>query len=198
MPLGVKRAVANTVGMQRVARVLGIISATILCFAAPGHIPSDHPVTGLAPAPASTSASTVSSTATIANALTIGSGTVNFGAYNPVSTNKSTALKVTGSLTFTVTKGDTVQITLNAGDNSAHATGTTRAMTDGAGNYLSYELYDNSNYTTVWSGATYPSSITSTSGLSATSVPIYGVIPAGQDLPAAASFTDTVIAVITY
>lgn len=160
-------------------------------------------ITGINPAFAATSPNeTVSISSSIANVLSWSSGSLAFGAYDPVVTNSSTNLTGSGSLSFSITKGDTVTITLGASANastcSSKVTATyTRAMVSGS-NCMIYELYEDSAHTTPWKGTASPTIPASTTGLSATSVNLYGVVPAGQDLPAGASYTDTVYAVVTY
>jgi spore coat protein U-like protein len=115
--------------------------------------------------------------------------------------NASTPRDSNGSVTITCTKGADTTIGLDTGANSSHASGTTRAMTNGAStpSYLSYELYQDSPGGTVWSnsggGLFTPATAPSKASRSYT---IYGRIPAGQDVPVAASYADTVVATVTF
>ena len=151
-----------------------------------------------APALAGTATSSFNVTASVTNNCTITSSTLAFGAYDPLVANASTALDAAGSVDITCTKGAATTIGLNTGNNSASASGTTRAMSNGASGILSYEIYQNSGRTTVWtnSGAglltppVAPSKATR-------SFPTYGRIPAGQD-PDAGSYTDTVTATVNF
>lgn len=114
-----------------------------------------------------------------------------FGAANDDSTQ---------TLTFTCTKGAaSVYVTADTGANGASASGTTRAMTDGASDYLSYELYTDSGHTTVWnttnSGShTFTPSFASSHTATAT---VYARIPSGQDVPVG-SYSDAVNVVINF
>jgi spore coat protein U-like protein len=142
----------------------------------------------IAPASATTTAS-IAVSASVANNCSLGAGTMAFGAYDPVVTNLSAALNATGSFTIACTNGDTnVSMTLGTGSNSSHASGTTRAMASGS-NYLSYEIYTTTARSTVWNTAntlTYTPTVNT-----ATTVNFYGQIPANQNVPAAASYADT-------
>ena len=86
---------------------------------------------------ASTSTS-LSVTASVNNNCTISTAALAFGAYDPVVTNASSPLDGTGTVTIACTKGATTTIGLGLGSN---ASGSTRRMTDGSGNYLTYEAY---------------------------------------------------------
>ncbi|KCZ59657.1 hypothetical protein HY30_13710 [Hyphomonas chukchiensis] len=70
-------------------------------------------------------------------------------------------------------------------------------MTDGS-NTLSYNLYTNSGYGTVWGDGTGGSSdVTGTGSGSVQDLTVYGRMPAGQGEPAG-DYSDTVTATITY
>jgi spore coat protein U-like protein len=66
-------------------------------------------------------------------------------------------------------------------------------MKDGT-DFLDYQLYTDSEHTTVWDNTT-GQSVTGTGASSPT--PVYGVITKGQNVPAG-SYTDTVVATITF
>src|SRR5229473_7721522 len=85
-------------------------------------------------------------TASVAPKCTIGAFAIAFGAYDPFS---ATPLDQTGTVSINCTKGSSGVISLNLG---ANASGSTRRMQDtgATGNYLTYEIYDNSTRTTVW------------------------------------------------
>ena len=80
---------------------------------------------------ASTSTS-LSVTATVNNNCTISTAALAFGVYDPVVTNASSPLDGTGTVTIACTKGATTTIGLGLGSN---ASGSTRRMADGLGNY---------------------------------------------------------------
>jgi spore coat protein U-like protein len=151
-----------------------------------------------APALAATAQSNFNVTASVTNNCTITSTTLAFGAYDPISANATVALDAAGSVDVACTKGAAPTIGLNVGNNSANASGTTRAMSDGSGGYLSYEIYQNSGRTAVWgnSGADLLTTVPAPSK-AARSFPTYGRIPAGQDA-ASGSYTDTVTATVNF
>jgi spore coat protein U-like protein len=129
---------------------------------------------------------------------TISAGALAFGAYDPVSANASSPKDGTATLTVTCTSGSTGNITLDQGDNAN--TGSTdavplRRMINGS-NHLAYYLYQDSERTTVW-GNTTATDVAHLGTGSSASVTVYGQIPGGQNVPAAA-YTDTVTATITF
>ncbi len=166
-------------------RLASIISAVVVLLAA-------------VPAFAGSAASNFTVTASVANNCTISTTALAFGAYDPVVANASTALDNTGSVTITCTKGVATTIGLNTGSNGANATGTTRAMKSGS-DYLSYEIYQNSGRTTLWGNsggdAFTPANAPDRNPRTFTS---YGRVPAGQDVPAGTSYTDTVTATVNF
>jgi len=149
---------------------------------------------------AGSASTSLSVTATVSNNCTISTAALAFGAYDPIVTHASTALDGTGTVTIACTKGATTTIGLDTGTHAGNAVGTTRAMSDGAGSpsYLSYELYQNSSRTTVWSnsgGGLYtPAAAPSKAARSYT---VYGRVPSGQD-PPAGSFSDSVTATVNF
>jgi spore coat protein U-like protein len=141
---------------------------------------------------AGTGTGSVSVSGTVTGKCSTSGGTLPFGAYSPLT---GAAVDVTGSLTLQCTRGaPSVTIALDNGANSTHAVGTTRAMS-GGGSYLSYEIYTSAAETTVWN-ATNTLSYASTT-MAATSIPVYGHIPGGQDVKAA-SYSDSVLATVNF
>lgn len=140
----------------------------------------------------------LSVTASVANNCTISTSAVAFGAYDPIVTNATTALTATGSVTITCTTGDSgLSVTLGQGANAAGGSTAAvplRRMVYSSSNYLSYYLYSNSGYSTVW-GSTGPTIATGNG--SAQIYTVYGSIPAGQNVPAG-SYTDTVVATVNF
>jgi spore coat protein U-like protein len=143
---------------------------------------------------ADSATTTMNVTASVTANCTISSpSALAFGAYDPVGANSTAALDASpNALAVQCTRGAVAQITLDAG---AHAQGTTRRMTSGA-NFLSYEIYTTAARTTIWN-TTNSVSYTATSK-EKTNLPVYGRIPAGQDIPAGASYTDTIVATINF
>jgi len=149
---------------------------------------------------AGSASTSLSVTASVSNNCTISTAALAFGAYDPIVTNASTALDGTGTVTIACTKGASTTIGLDTGTHSGNASGTTRAMSDGAGSpsYLSYEIYQDSSRSTLWAnsggGLFTPAAAPSRAARSYTA---YGRVPAGQDTPAG-SFTDSVTATVNF
>jgi len=142
-----------------------------------------------------TSTGPVAVSGAITQTCTISGSTLGFGSYNVLS---ASVLQVNASaLSVACTRGSSaVTIGLNTGSNPTHASGTTRAMSNGAGAYLSYELYTSATYATVWSNSTTVSYNPITS-LATTSFSVYGEIPALQNV-VVGSYTDSVTATVTF
>jgi spore coat protein U-like protein len=144
---------------------------------------------------AATASASLNVNATVANNCTISTSALAFGVYDPLVANASTNLDGTGTITIACTKGATSTIALNLGSN---ASGSSRRMTDGSSNYLTYEMYQDSTRSTVWgsSGAaqfTPPAAPSKT----ARNFIVYGRIPSSQDIPAG-NYVDTVTATVNF
>lgn len=101
-------------------------------------------------------------------------------------TNPSTPTTATVPIAITLPSNTPGKITLGQGQNPS--TGSTdtqpvRRMTDGAGNYLLYELYQDESKTIIW-GNTDNTALSLTGTGSASSINLYIKIPAGQNVPA--------------
>lgn len=144
---------------------------------------------------AGSASATLSISASVVNNCTISTGALAFGSYDPVVANTSANLDATGTITVACTKGAATTIGLNLG---ANASGSARRLTDGASNYLTYEMYQDSSRATVWgnSGAALltPAAAPSKAARNFTA---YGRIPANQDVPAG-SYSDTVTAIVNF
>ena len=149
---------------------------------------------------AATQTSTLSVTATIANVCAISTtSAVAFGAYDPVTANATTPLTATGSLSVTCTSGATEPvITLGVGSNAnvAGSAAAPQRQMISAGNLLAYFLYQDTGYSVVW-GNTAGSGESYTGIGTASTLTVYGSIPAGQNVPAG-SYADSVVATVTY
>jgi len=127
----------------------------------------------------------------IANCL-VSTTDVVFGQYDPVGTNKAAPLDAAGSITLACTQGTLARILLNTGQNSAAGA---RRMANGAAR-LGYELYLDAARNSVWNnnfaftGGAAPST-------APRSQPVYGRVPAGQDVPAG-SYADTVLVTVSF
>jgi spore coat protein U-like protein len=150
---------------------------------------------GFTTANAATATANLGVSATVTNNCTISTVALAFGSYDPVVANASTNLDGTGTVTVACTKGSTATIGLGAG---ANASGATRRMGDGATNFLTYELYQDSSRSTVWAnsgtGLLSPAAAPSKAARSFT---VYGRVASDQDVPAG-NYSDTVVATVNF
>lgn len=131
-------------------------------------------------------------TATVANSCIVSATDLDFGAYDPAAVKDGTS-----TITVTCTAETPYTIGLDAGGGNPAAT--TRAMTgnDGASTQLDYELYTETNRTSVWGntvGTTVAQSALTGGPLYYT---VYGRIPASQYVPAA-NYADTINVTVGY
>ncbi len=145
---------------------------------------------------AGTATATFQVTATVADSCRVTATDLDFGAYDPAA-----ALDGTSIITVTCTAKTAYTIGLDAGLQSAGATGTTRAMigNDTAATLLNYELYTETGPTNVWgaiggTGTTVTQSALTGGALDYT---VYGQIPASQYVPAA-NYADTINVTVDY
>jgi spore coat protein U-like protein len=151
-------------------------------------------------APAATSVTTMSPSLTIAKACIDTDGTVSFPEYLPNSPSAVTAGGV--GATLTCTAGDAWSIKAAKGNNSTHAAGTcgaaacSRAMTDGAGDYIGYDLFVGAccSGTTVWNTT---NTIAGTGNGAAQTILFWGEVAPSQNVPSG-TYTDTVVATYTF
>jgi spore coat protein U-like protein len=166
--------------MTRTARIGLILGGLVLGMAVPAF--------------AQTATANLGISATVNKTCTITTTAVAFGVYDPVVTHASAPLTATGSVVVTCTKGAGTRIDLDNGGNFAAGA---RRMS-GGGDFLTYELYQDSGYATVWgSGAGSGNTIGAAPSKAARTVTVYGRVPAGQDV-SAASYADTVVATINF
>ena len=144
-------------------------------------------------------------TATVAAKCTITTTPLDFGEYDPVVANATTALNATGSVTVACTKGSTG---LSVGlDNGGNFSGTRRMA--GGGDFLGYAVYRPPNNTpgtacsfpgTLAWGTTIGTdtlALTNAASKAARTYNVCGTIPAGQDVTVA-TYSDTVVATINF
>jgi spore coat protein U-like protein len=140
-------------------------------------------------------------TATVAaSCLVVGPNTLAFGPYDPTDINNATALDAAGSLNIRCTKNTLAHVQLGQGGNAATGSDCTtplRQMASGT-ERLGYTLYSNSLRTTIWGcTGTNESTFTSANSGTATNIPVYGRIAAGQNV-AAGNYSDTVTINVTF
>jgi spore coat protein U-like protein len=129
---------------------------------------------------------------------TITATDLDFGSYDPVVANKTTARDAQTSVVVLCTKGSTgVTVALDAG---IHSVAGSRFMAT-TGDTLPYELYSDAARTTVWStgagAVTWPAFGSIASQGAGVSQPVYGRIPAGQDVTVG-HYTDLVTATVNF
>jgi spore coat protein U-like protein len=123
---------------------------------------------------------------------------LNFGSASLLTSN----VDATATLSVQCTNSTPYSIGLDSGTN---ASGTQRRMLSGASNYISYNLYTDAARSSAWSITTSASSCTNGAGTcvlgtgtgSNQNVTVYGRVPP-QISPAVGTYTDTVIATITF
>ncbi|MEH6490177.1 spore coat U domain-containing protein [Hyphomonas oceanitis] len=142
---------------------------------------------------AATDTDTFDVTVTVIAACDISAADHDFGTYDALS---PTPLDSTSTISVTCTSGASYSVALNAGTTGG-GTIPSRLMTDGS-NTLSYNLYTNAGYGTVWGDGTGGSAeVTGTGSGASQNLTVYGRMPAGQGEPAG-DYSDTVTATITY
>lgn len=139
---------------------------------------------------ASTATTTLAVSATVLSICTVTSTPIAFGNYTGALINAS------GTVLLTCTIGTAATIGLDTGANGAHASGTTRAMAV-SGNYLSYEIYQDSGHTTVWTNSGGGAESTTGTGVVQT-LTAQGQLPANQLTVPVGAYVDTVNVTVTY
>ena len=152
-------------------------------------------ISALARLEAQTSTASLTVSASVTKNCTISTTPVNFGAYDPVAANATAPLDGIGTIVVTCTKGAAAKVGLNPGSN---AEGTSRRMTQGAGEYLAYELYKDTTHSTVW-GDTLDTAldIPAAPNRNPRTFTAYGRIAAAQDA-SVGNYTDTVVATVNF
>jgi len=151
---------------------------------------------GIAISPAAQAAPATTSflvTTTVLKACIVSATPLAFGNYDPTAT---LPLDATSTLSVLCTIGTPFTVGLSAGLATSPSV-TTRRMTNGA-NTVNYSLYQESTHTNNWGltpGTDTPASTTAPIG--ATSMTVYGRVPAGQNV-AANAYSDTITVSVNY
>lgn len=125
---------------------------------------------------------------------------VSFGTVDPTTPSNVSGA---GSISVACTKGTTISsIVLNQGNNFG---GSARRMSDGAGDFVAYELYTDSSHTTLWGDSTSGIGAALASGFTASSsagapqtFSVYGLVRANAvDVPAN-TYNDTVNVTVNF
>jgi spore coat protein U-like protein len=143
---------------------------------------------------AATATANLTVSATVTKNCTVSTTALAFGSYDPIVANASADLDGTGGVAVACTRGATASIALGAGSN---ASGSTRRLGDGGGNFLSYELYSDSGHSTVWNTGAGTLSLTAAPSRAPRDFTVYGRIAGNQDVPAG-SYGDTVVATVNF
>jgi spore coat protein U-like protein len=141
-------------------------------------------------AAADTAGATLNVRVVVQASCSITGATLDFGTY---SSGQSTDLRGSAQIAFSACPAGTLRFELDGG---ANASGTTRRLGDGKGNFLTYGLYRDSARTLSFGQASDAKLVTLTTP-GAGRVWVLGAIPANQ-LVAAGTYTDTVAIVVTF
>ena len=156
---------------------------------------------------AATATTNLAVSASVAQTCTITTTPLAFGVYDPVVANVSTNLNGNGTVVVTCTKGAT-GVTVGM-DNGTHFTTTRRMLGGTSADFLSYELFQPPN-TTPSTACTFPGTtawtntgaglltLTAAPSKAARTYNVCGTVPQAQDVSADPSYTDTVIATVTF
>jgi len=138
-----------------------------------------------------TTSFTVTATVTdVCQSLT--AANIDFGSYNPLSASNTDA---SGNIQVTCTDNTSYSISLSAGGSGTY---NTRQLNDGGANNLSYNLYTNSAYSTIWGDGSGSTSTVNETGIgSVTSTTVYARLPGSQSTPNG-SYYDTINVTVTY
>lgn len=124
---------------------------------------------------------------------------VAFGGYDPIVSNKSSALDGVGSVEVTCTNGADYTVGLGQGGNAdtgSSEAAPLRRMSDGGSSFLSYALYSDSGRTTVW-GNDAASDVDGIGTGLEQSLDVYARVAQDQNV-IEGSYSDTVVATVTF
>jgi spore coat protein U-like protein len=128
--------------------------------------------------------------------------TVDFSNINDISTTKRD-YTAQGAVNSTCNYGTPYSIYLGDGNN--RIPGGFRRMTKGNNEYIPYQLYKDSNYSTVWDATGGVTNVGGAGGVSGTgtgsvqSTPVYGKIPQGTSIASTpGNYSDSVVVTVTY
>ena len=142
-----------------------------------------------------TSKTNLSVSAVVPSKVVLSTTPMNFGI---VSTTKTTLAQATASITVNMVATQVYHITLDAG---LHKLGS-RRMSDGMGNFVGYNLYQNASHTTAWGDSGYGNTYTAGSALATTGTgadQVFTVYGQFQSLPSkAGNYSDTITVTVHY
>jgi spore coat protein U-like protein len=159
------------------------------------------------PASAGSQSSSVSVTASIAQActtLTPSSSTITFPAYDAFGNSSTPDDATVAQFTTQCTKGASgVNFSVSGGLNCTHASGL-RSMKTASNTFLNYNLYQDTGHSTLWPfntttcAALAGPTLTINGSTDTQTLSIYGRIPAGQDPTVGNNYTDTVTVAVNF
>ncbi len=127
---------------------------------------------------------------------------VDFGNINDIGST-SRDYTAQGAVNTTCNNGTPYSIYLGDGNN--RITGGFRRMTNGSSQYIPYQLYQNSTYSTVWDTTGGVTAVGGAGGVSKTgsgsaqSTNVYGKIPQGTTISTTpGNYSDSVVVTVTY
>lgn len=144
------------------------------------------------PLNAHTATTSFTTTATVISSCNVNATTLNFGSASSL----GSSVNANSTVTATCTSTTAYNIGLDAGT-ATGATVTTRRMTSGSGGTISYSLFSNSGLTTNWGNTVGTDTVSSTGNGTAQGFTVFGRVPA-QTTPAPATYSDTIVATVTY
>ncbi|MBI1447303.1 spore coat U domain-containing protein [Acinetobacter sp. AC1-2] len=128
--------------------------------------------------------------------------TVDFGNINDISTTKQD-YTAQGAVNSTCNFGTPYSIYLGDGNN--RISGGFRRMTNGNNEFIPYQLYKDSNYSTVWDATGGVTNVGGAGGVSKTgtgsaqTTPVYGKIPQSTSIASTpGNYSDSVVVTVTY
>ncbi|ELY3086781.1 spore coat protein U domain-containing protein [Klebsiella aerogenes] len=123
-------------------------------------------------------------------------GILNFGSMSSLYSNVDVASSAgAGSIIVACTPGMAITVALDYGVNGGSSS--QRFMSNGSGNTLAYQLFQDSNRSTVWGTGAQAYSVASFPNTTQTYT-VYGRLFATNGFPAQGSYTDTVTVTLTY
>ena len=128
------------------------------------------------------------------NCNIVGSSVIlSFGNYDPTATNITSNLDSITNFSIRCTKGTSAAISLNNGLNYGSGI---RRLSNGLGDFLTYQLYSDSGRSTIWD----TSNVMNYAASSAvpTTFTLYGRVPAGQTNVSVGNYTDAVTITVTF
>lgn len=127
---------------------------------------------------------------------------IQFGSYDPVNINRALPARAQGSISVQCSNGSTnVKVALSQGQNSlagSSCSAPLRRMRSSQNNYLTYQIFQETSENIRWGCADETSKTLPTfSSLSRITVPTFGFVEAGQDIPQG-MYSDTVEVSVTF